>query len=534
MSNIFIIIKHEDIPFSEASLFTAKGKNGWIAILDTISDALYNHFGIQVRESVTLHYNSNKEFYIHAPIYLEHFSQAVYFPEQKVIGPKIDAQQKAIEGFYHKWESKGGKITKEKNNYAFIKKSHTKTAKEIAPEIVEQILLAISQEWKETLDIAPLPWSRPIISISAFLNEEEIKHKFSWHHCNDDIAVLLQEHCPTYYNDGHIPVIFHFKTYGTTTKIEEKVAEIEERDSITCVSRQSIKELAWLYEDPQFQEAEIPQEYLSLPKAILNLTIATNQRYILFERYGNIVPQFLIVGKKHSNTILQGHLQTLKARLDDAQYYINKDLKTFEITQISKCLHKITFHHKYGSIFKRVESMQKLAREIFPEDDKLQQAIALCKNDLNTNTVQSFTDLQGYCGGYYLEKLGANKEIAQAVSEHYKPINPKDSIPETLTGLRLSFVGKLQKVNALAEVGEIPTSSRDPFAIRRDILSIIRICTYEKIDININIFAKQLHSFVQERAKLFLKNHTTLSDEEAQVPLKRFQLSGNFVDLSLL
>lgn len=523
MSNIFIIIKHEDIPFSEANIITDDSQNYPPLSTNMLTSIIANHLGYNPNNKRIINMSSlpifnSKQMVIAMDIKDEH-----EFHEQRVVGPKIDAPQKAVEGFHRKWGNKGGKITKEENNYVFIKKAHTKTAKEIAPEIVEQTLLAISQEWKETLDIAPLPWSRPILSISAFLNEEKIEHKFSWHHCNDD----------TFTTNG-IPNLSYGLRSESNKKIEEKVAEIEERDSMTCVSKQSIKELAWLYEDPQFQEAIIPQEYLSLPKEILNLTIATNQRYILFEQYGNIVPQFLIVGKKHSNTILQGHMKTLKARLDDAQYYINKDLKTFEITQISKCLHKITFHHKYGSIFKRVESIQKLAWEMFPEDDKLQQAITLCKNDLNTNTVQSFTDLQGYCGGYYLEKLGVCKETAQAVSEHYKPLNPKDNIPETPTGLRLSFVDKLQKVNALAEVGEIPTSSRDPFAIRRDILSIIRICTYEKIDININIFAKQLHIFVQERAKLFLKNHTTLSDEEAQVPLKRFQLSGNFVDLSSL
>lgn len=468
MPSVFILIKQEEIPFSEEGI-------------NIIQD-----FPNVIRHG---NYNDNK---IIALEYLVH--KTVYFPAQRVVGPKTDATQQAIEGFYKKWEKSGGRISIEENNYVFIKEAETKTAKEVAPEIIETILFTISKKWKETLDIAPLPWTRPPHSISAFLDGEEIQHKYSWYHSNEiknfeELKKMLPQ---------EVPFVI----------IENKINEIEKEYGITCVSRKSIDELAWLYEKPAFCLSKIPQEYLSLPKEIIKLTVAKNQRYILFEKAGKIVEDFLIVGKRHNKIIEQGHLRTLKARLEDARYYIEQDLKSFVVKKVSPSLEKIIFHEKYGSIAKRVQEMQILAEEIFPNNQTLQEIITVCKNDLNTNIVQSFTELQGYCGGYYLETLGEKKEISEAVAEHYKPLNPNDSLPSTELGAKLSLIDKLQKINALAEIGEIPTSSRDPFAIRRDILSIIRICVQFEIKIKLSerIHTK-LQNFAQERINLYRETY---------------------------
>ncbi len=509
MASIFIIIKQEEIPFSEHD----------------IQQYISSLYPQQVAQNIL----GNGEYQIFFEKYdIQKTTIALQFDiddtikiyEQKVVGPKLDATQQAIEGFENKWRALGCKIEidEEKNQYIAIKKAQTKTAQEVAPQIVEAVLITISKQWKETLDVAPLPWTRPIHSISAFFDGKKIHHKYEWNHSSEFTTYdeLLKTLPNTY--PKHL--------------IEKEIKRIEEECKITCVSRQSVPELAWLYPAPQFCLSTIPQKYLTLPKEILKLTIAKNQRYIMFEKAGNIVENILIVGKKHNKTIEEGHIKTLKARLDDAIYYIEKDIKTFKVDGVSPMLGKIIFHQGYGSIAKRVQQMGDLAEELFPNDGTLKQAIAFCKNDLTSNIVQSFTELQGYCGGYYLEKLGVDNEIFIAVKQHYKPLNPNDDLPSTVTGAKLSLIDKLQKVNSLAEIGEIPTSSRDPFAIRRDILSIIRICVEYKIE---NIFMHTIHeklqNFVQERVRLYLKEFIKLNEIEIKQAMEEFDKHKTFVKL---
>ena len=463
MPNLLILIKQEEIPFSEQNFINSLA-------------------GVE------------RNFVSSNIIFLElQIPQETHFPSQQIVGPKIDASQIAIEGFYKKYPHQQGWIhSKTEANYVAKKEASTKTAEEIAPEIVEKYILEISKSWKETLDLKingnNLQWCRPIHSISAFLDGKPIAHKFAFN--------PLEE----------IPQLANVETLKI---INDEVNRIEKEYGITCVSRESVAELAHVYDDPQFQIGEIPSQYLSLPKELLRLTIAKNQRYILFEQGGKIVPQFLIVGKKHSEEILKGHIKTLKARLEDAKYYIDDDLKAFKTTEISPSLEKIIFHEKYGSIAKRVEEMKALAEKLSPNNDILQRAVTVSKNDLTTQIVQSFTELQGCMGGFYLEKIGIEGEISAAVSQHYKPLNPSDDLPNSTLGKQLSLVDKLQKINALADIGEMPTSSRDPFAIRRDILSVIRIWDQlnpQNLEALTDMIHQKLHGFLEERLKLYGKD----------------------------
>ncbi len=503
MPNLLILIKQEEIPFSESEI-----KNVWWLI----EGMVYPKIGtlvapIQMQHKKYITTSKSIEF----EVFLD---DNITLSSQKVVGPKIDAPQVAIEGFYTKYINNGGRVTKDEENgvYVFIKEASTKTAEEIAPLVTESVLDAISRKWKETLDLIingnNLPWCRPIHSISAFIDGKPIGHKFAFNSLKESPQLA---------------------NIDTMKAINDEINRIEKEYKITCVSRQSVEELAWLYPVPQFCLSVIPHKYLTLPKEILKLTIAKNQRYIMFERGGNIVENILIVGKKHNKTIEEGHIKTLKARLDDAVYYLEKDIKAFKIDSISPTLEKITFHQGYGSVAKRVQEMNIIAQKLFPNDDTLKQAIAMCKNDLTSNIVQSFTELQGYCGGFYLKKLGISDEVSTAVGEHYKPLNPNDDVPSTITGAKLSLIDKLQKVNSLAEIGEIPTSSRDPFAIRRDILSIIRVCVEHKIE---NIFTHTIHeklqNFVQERVKLYLKDFKKLNEIDAKHTLEEFKKHCNF------
>ena len=481
MPKLFVLIEQEDVPFSEVKSLTK------------IANIL--HFS---KREILIAINIPNNIVIEA---------------QRVVGPKIEAPKQAIEGFFRKWKNCGGLIFQNEKNYLFTKDEEVKTAVGVSSEIVEAKIEEISKSWKESLDVLPVEWSRPVYSISAFLEGVEVEHKYS-------LNCLPFEEVQRKANEVK-------SLKNAKSQIEENISKFEEMHRASCVLRSLVFELAWLYEAPCFVEAEIPQEYLDLPKEVLILTIVSNQRYILFKKDGKIFPKFLIVGKRYNEEILQGHLKTLKARLEDAKYYIEKDVQNFCFNGISSHLEKIIFHQRYGSVAQRVQEMKEVANSFFANDESLQRAVEVSKNDLTTHTVQSFTELQGVCGGYFLEKNGVDENICIAVSQHYKPLNPSDELPPEPLARKLSFVDKLQKVNALAEIDEIPTSSRDPFAIRRDILSIVRICYVEKWNFDREIFHEKLQSFVQERVKLFAKDF--LIEEDSAFFLENFQKNGKFV-----
>lgn len=486
MLSLFTFLHQEEIPFSQFEKINEKLPQIIVSVLEK-----YNIVG-KIKTSVLSCYVAFEVV----------SNQGEFIIKKQIIkGPSKNAPQRAIDGFLRKYNLnlKQCEID-EKNNIVFILPEKTLTANEISTRLVGEILEGMQKVWTQLMPSKYLEWIRPINGISAFCNDvcvygEKLENfpqnwqEFeNWCEKNKVIAS---------YNDR--------KNY-----IINEVEKVANENGFSW-QKNVVSELACLYGSPKLCITTFDEKYLELPQEVLRLTIEKNQRYILFYKDEKIQNTIGIIGKIHNEITTKGHLKTIRARLDDASYYIEKDLKNFNKESTEQKLQDIMFHQKYGSVAKRIHDMltMRVPESFLVKDTKLIQAIKVCKNDLVSHTVQDFTELQGLMGGFYLEKLGIKKEICDAVAEHYKPLNPNDSLPKTVLGLKLSFVDKLQKINALASVDEVPTSSRDPFAIRRDISSIIRICREkpeifgikesEILEFLQGLIDEKLHYFVKER-----------------------------------
>lgn len=489
---LFVFLHQEEIPFSEYQNFDAK--------LPDIIYSILQRYNIDAQINCSV-LSSSIAFGI------ESSQQSFQMTQKTFKGPNISAPQSAIDGFLRKYGiNKEQCTTDNKKNIIYTIPETVLSVQEMCMVLSEEIIDESGKVFTQLMPTYGIQWVRPINSISVFCNGKTIQTKFDnasikvrHNIIATDNAISWSDYIKICNDNGIVLYYAKRKEY-----IESEVNKQANRLGLLWKNN-TIAELACLYDSPKLCVAEFPEKYLSLPQEVLRLTIEKTQRYIILYKDGIIQNQICIIGKVHNEQTTYCHIKTIKARLDDAAYYISKDIDSFETKCIAPSLEKIIFHQKYGSIYKRITEMQSLAQKIFGNDIKLQDAIMLCKNDLNSHIVQSFPELQGYMSGYYLERVECDSDIYKAVAEHYKPLGPSDDLPKTVLGLKLSFIDKLHKVNTLADIGEIPTSSRDPFAIRRDILSIIRIARYlipeftiESLKVLVN---SALHGFVDERSK---------------------------------
>jgi glycyl-tRNA synthetase beta subunit len=269
---------------------------------------------------------------------------------------------------------------------------------------------------------------------------------------------------------------------------------------------------------------------------VLIQTLEKNQKYFLFKTKNNVLSNLFAVciegnyTEEIAKNIIQGNKKVLNARLEDAIYYIKIDRKHSLLQHLEKTK-KVIFNIKAGSVFERVERMQELASKLAPQNTELQTAILLCKADLQTELTQSFPELQGYIGAYYASLEGYSKEICDAIASQYSlgtEENPKGK-PEL--SLFLALVEKYEKVESLTKAGEIPTSSRDPFGIRRDALAIIKIIIEGGLEAKIK-FSPLLHIIILDRLKIYLKSFP--EDVINEVINKNFSILEKYNKIKLL
>jgi glycyl-tRNA synthetase beta chain len=211
-------------------------------------------------------------------------------------------------------------------------------------------------------------------------------------------------------------------------------------------------------------------------------------------------------------TIAAGNARVLSARLNDARFFWEEDKKVRLEDRLEK-LKGVTFHAKLGSMYQRVERIEKLAGELAPfvRDDaatkqKAVLAARLCKADLVTGMVGEFPELQGVMGGYYAEAQGYDPEVADAIRHHYKPQGPTDDVPVQAVAATVALADKLDTLVSFFGIDEKPTGSRDPYALRRAALGVIRILLQSRTRLPLKRFVSQdLLAFLADRLKVQLR-----------------------------
>jgi glycyl-tRNA synthetase beta chain len=245
-----------------------------------------------------------------------------------------------------------------------------------------------------------------------------------------------------------------------------------------------LTEVAGLVEWPVVLMGSFDEKFLRIPEEVIRATIRNNQKCFVLRdaAHAKLVDKFILVSNLEASdggkAIVAGNERVIRARLSDAKFFYEADLKTRLEDRLPK-FKDIIFHEKLGTQAERIERIERLAGELAPlvgaDVEKAKRAARLCKTDLLTEVVGEFPELQGLMGKYYAEAQGEDEAVAHACEDHYKPKGPDDFVPSDPVSIAVALADKLDTLLGFWLIAEKPTGSKDPFALRRAALGVIRI-----------------------------------------------------------
>lgn len=418
-------------------------------------------------------------------------------------GPKIDAPEKAIEGFLRgagvtraqceEREDKKGKVL-----FAIIEKPG-RPATEIVAEVLEKTVRNFPWPKSMRWGAGSLRWVRPLHSIICLLSDEQGAEVVPLEIDGIKAGKSTRGHR---FMGGEAFEVSSFDDYEAKLKRAKVVLNPAERaDTIwhdatnrafaagleVVDDRGLLAEVAGLVEWPVVLMGEIGEDFLQLPPEVLQTSMKEHQKFFSVKNAASgQIERFVTVANIETAddgaTILAGNQKVLSARLSDAKFFWENDLRVAKsegLTAWTERLGNVTFHNKMGSQKARIERIAALAREIAPmvgADAALaEQAALVAKADLSSEMVYEFPELQGLMGRYYAEAAGLPGEVAAACQEHYSPLGPSDDVPTAPVSVAVALADKLDTLTGFWAIDEKPTGSKDPFALRRAALGVIRL-----------------------------------------------------------
>lgn len=266
-----------------------------------------------------------------------------------------------------------------------------------------------------------------------------------------------------------------------------------------------VAHVVYLNEHPTVVSGSFDPAFLQLPEEVLITVMREHQKYFsVVDGAGRLAPRFLAVVDSdgtHAERISAGHERVLRARLVDAKFFWEKDCSV-PLSDRIEALNRIIFQLRLGTVLEKTKRLAALVDFLCrlvkkPELRAItKQASELCKADLTTEMVKEFTDLQGIMGGLYARAQGVSDPVAEAIYEHYKPASLEDSSPDTMAGALLSLGDKVDSVVGAFSIGLVPTGSKDPLALRRQTLGVIKVLLEKKLHISLQkLFVKSFKLF---------------------------------------
>ena len=310
----------------------------------------------------------------------------------------------------------------------------------------------------------------------------------------------------------------YFQKKGTILD-QEKRKNLINKNILKILKKKNLKienneklldEVTNLTDQPHILECSFDKKFLTIPKEILILTMQSHQKYFpLFTKKNEITNEFIVVANKRDNSglIKIGNERVVEARLNDAEFFWNKDKSQNLVKKVSG-LKSMNFFKGLGTYFDKVQRMRKLggliSDELLISKEKVELSATICKTDL-------IPELQGVMGGHLSHVQGFDKEITEAVKEQYLPIGPDSVVPKKPYSIALSLADKIDTLTGFFGVSEKPSSSKDPYALRRVALGIIRIIIENKKDINVNDLILCSHNIYLDQGQKF-SNDTVIKD----------------------
>jgi glycyl-tRNA synthetase beta chain len=411
-------------------------------------------------------------------------------------GPRVGAPEKAIEGFL---KSAGISLQQcEKRSdakgefyVAVIARLGRATADvlaEILPETIAKLPWPKSMRWGD----GTFRWVRPLHSIIATFDGEVIPFEFV------EVKSGNTTRGHRFLSSGEIAVR-RFEDYEKKLRDARVILDGAERREIILHEAQQkafalgleliedeglANEVMGLAEWPVVLIGQIDPDFMDVPPEILQTSMRTHQKYFALRdpARGKLANRFVVVSNMAADDggleIIAGNERVLRARLSDAKFFWDQDRK-IKLEDRVPALKDIVFHAKLGTQLERVERIEALAGEIAKvigaDVDNAKRAARLCKADLTTGVVGEFPELQGVMGCYYALHDGEPTEVAEAIRDHYKPVGPSDAVPTAPVSIAVALADKLDTLIGFFVMGEKPTGSGDPYALRRAALGIIRM-----------------------------------------------------------
>jgi len=412
---------------------------------------------------------------------------------EEVKGPRTNAPEQALDGFLRKNGLKKDDLTERDGVWFATLHRQGRPTPEIVAEMVEAIVRDFPWPKSMVSGVSKLRWVRPLRRILCIFDGEIVPFDIEGQRSGDTTVGHR------FMGSGQSFKVKDFDAYAEKLEKHFVVLDPEERkDRILdaaktlCFARNLelvedqglLDEVAGLVEWPVPVLGDMDPAFLDLPPEVIRTSMRVHQRYFAVRdpKTGNLAPHFVTVANIDATdggrTIALGNAKVLSARLSDARFFWNEDRRTKLEDRLEK-LKGVTFHAKLGAMYERVERLEMmagaLATRVGADVTKAVQAARLAKADLTSGVVGEFPELQGAMGGYYAQAEGLSPLVAEAIRDHYKPAGANDEVPDRPVTMAVALADKLDTLTAFFAIGEKPTGSRDPFAMRRAALGIIRI-----------------------------------------------------------
>ncbi|OQW61352.1 MAG: glycine--tRNA ligase subunit beta [Proteobacteria bacterium SG_bin9] len=498
-------------------------------------------------------------------------------------GPKVGAPDAAVQGFLKAAGLKSldeatlQKDPKKGDFYVALIEKPGRDAitviAEMLPVIVRTFPWPKSMRWGErSKKPGALSWVRPLHSIIATFGPETEEPEI----VKFDVDGLV----PGNVTRGHrflSPADFSVRRFDDyVLKLEDAKVVLDpqrRKDIILADAKQAafaqgfelvedqalLDEVAGLVEWPVVLMGSFDEAFLKIPGEVIRATIRNNQKCFVVRdpKTGKLANRFILISNIEATdggkAIVAGNERVIRARLSDAKFFYETDLKTKLEDRLPK-FEQIVFHEKLGTQAARIARIEKLAAELAPlvgaDVAKVKRAAKLAKADLQTEVVGEFPEVQGLMGRYYAEAQGEDKSVATAIEDHYKPLGPGDRVPTDPVAVTVALADKLDILTGFWAIDEKPTGSKDPFALRRAALGVIRLVADNKIRMPLLAsFAKartfdggsDLLSFFADRLKVQLRDQGARHDlvdavfalggqDDLLMVVRRVEALGKFLD----
>jgi len=438
-------------------------------------------------------------------------------------GPRVGAPEKAIEGFVKSAGLKSiaeAKVQPDKKGDFYVALIERKGR--LAEEVIAEIIPAVIRDfpWPKSMrwGAGDLNWVRPLHSIVCTFGPETeqpevVKFAIDGVASGDTTyghRVMAPEAIRVRRLEDYLAKLEKAKV--TPDRERRKAAILADAKNLALAQGLELvedegllEEVAGLAEWPVVLLSEFDAAYLELPPEVIRATIRNNQKCFVLRnpKTGKLANKFALVAdleaKDGGTAIKAGNAQVIRARLTDAKFFYEQDRKKKLEERLPK-LAEIVFHEKLGTQAERVERIARLAKELAPivkaDPAKAERAAWLSKADLVTEMVGEFPELQGLMGKYYALAQGEDAAVANAIEEHYKPQGPADRVPTDPVSIAVALADKLDTLACFWAIDERPTGSKDPYALRRAALGVIRLVVENKLRLNLKAFGRQVVEYL--------------------------------------